>query len=88
MTAEATHRARLRWRCRRGMRELDVLLQRWLDTRWPDASDADRAGFERLLDCEDDALWAWCTGKSEPRDRALRRILRQIVTHSPRAPGG
>ena len=45
---------RLRWRCRRGMRELDQLMLRYLDQRWPQAEDAERKQFLRLLDCEDD----------------------------------
>ncbi|MET0814153.1 MAG: succinate dehydrogenase assembly factor 2, partial [Pseudoxanthomonas sp.] len=41
---------RLRWRCRRGMRELDQLFGRYLDREWASASDADRGVFLRLLD--------------------------------------
>ncbi|HZV23200.1 MAG TPA: succinate dehydrogenase assembly factor 2, partial [Luteimonas sp.] len=60
MTAdEAAELRRLRWRCRRGMRELDRLLERYLDLRWLQASEAERGVFLRLLDCEDDRLWRW-----------------------------
>jgi antitoxin CptB len=47
--------ARLRWRCRRGMRELDVLLARFLDT-CPDGLGDARPAFERLLELPDPAL--------------------------------
>ncbi len=83
----ASERSRLRWRCRRGMRELDVLLERWLDTRWPDATPADRKRFDRLLDCEDDMLWDWCTGRNRPDDRELAEILDQVLAPVPRANG-
>ncbi|MFN7294440.1 MAG: succinate dehydrogenase assembly factor 2, partial [Lysobacteraceae bacterium] len=43
---------RLRWRCRRGMRELDQLMERFLDRAWATSSDPDRALFLRLLDTE------------------------------------
>ncbi|MFO7764660.1 MAG: succinate dehydrogenase assembly factor 2 [Wenzhouxiangellaceae bacterium] len=88
MTVEASERSRLRWRCRRGMRELDVLLERWLETRWSGATPADRARFERLLDCEDDALWDWCTGRTCPEDPELAAIVAQIVAPSPRRSDG
>ena len=40
---------RLRWRCRRGMKELDHLLLRWLEREWPAAGDERRAAFGALL---------------------------------------
>lgn len=71
--------SRLRWRCRRGMRELDTLLERWLAERWPQADPSDRACFDRLLDCEDDQLWDWCMGRSRPDDPGLADIVDQVV---------
>lgn len=71
--------SRLRWRCRRGMRELDTLLERWLAERWPRADASDRRTFERLLDCEDDQLWNWCMGRSTPDDPDLAAIVSQVV---------
>ena len=70
---------RLRWRCRRGMRELDQLMLRYLDQAWPTASEAERAVFLRLLDCEDDKLWRWCMGRERPEDPELHAIVERIV---------
>jgi len=72
-------RGRLRWRCRRGMRELDALLERWLDRHFADAGVEQRAAFDRLLECEDDRLWAWATGRARPEDPALAALMDQIV---------
>jgi antitoxin CptB len=69
---------RLRWRCRRGMRELDQLLVRWLDRRWAEASEAERAVFLRLLDCEDDRLWRWFLGHETAPDAALDSLVQRI----------
>jgi antitoxin CptB len=70
---------RLRWRCRRGMRELDQLFGRYLDHAWLTADAADRATFERLLGCEDDALWRWCLGYDIPEDPALHALVQRIL---------
>lgn len=66
---------RLRWRCRRGMRELDQLLERYLDRRWKQASDAERGLFLRLLDCEDDRLWRWFLGHDPADDAELQPLV-------------
>ncbi len=68
-------RARLRWRCRRGMRELDVLLVNWLERDWLEAGPEQRAAFETLLETEDDRLWAWVTGQKAPADAALVALV-------------
>ncbi len=54
--------AAVRWRCRRGMRELDVLLERYLAEGWPRASAEERAAFVGLLELSDPDLAALCLG--------------------------
>ena len=70
---------RLRWRCRRGMRELDQLLLRWLDTRWVQTSEAERALFLRLLDAEDTSLWHWLLGHEVPADAELAALVAELA---------
>jgi antitoxin CptB len=51
---------RLRWLIRRGMKELDVVMQRYHDHRYAQASASERALFVRLLtQVEDPDIWAW-----------------------------
>lgn len=69
---------RLRWRCRRGMRELDQLLERWLEREWPTAPDSERGVFLRLLDCEDDRLWRWFMGHEAADDTQLDALVQRI----------
>lgn len=69
---------RLRWRCRRGMRELDRLLERYLDRRWPAVSEQERGIFLRLLDCEDDRLWRWFLGHETAPDADLDQLVQHI----------
>ena len=76
--AESPEIKRLRWRCRRGMRELDQLMLRYLDSRWPIADDAERKLFLQLLDCEDDKLWRWFMGLERPEEESIDAIVRRI----------
>lgn len=69
---------RLRWRCRRGMRELDQLFTRYLERVWPVASADDRTTFERLLACEDDRLWRWFLGYEIAEDPELHALVERI----------
>jgi antitoxin CptB len=69
---------RLRWRCRRGTRELDLLLGWWLEDRWPHADAVQRAGFDTLLDAPDPDLWDWLIARIEPPDPAIRVIVHEI----------
>jgi antitoxin CptB len=75
---DAAELRRLRWRCRRGMRELDQLMLRYLDQRWAQASESERALFERLLDTEDDRLWRWFMGREAIADAALEALVAHI----------
>ena len=51
--------SKLKWRCRRGMRELDVLLERYLDRRFLNASSEEQVLFEAFVDLPDDPLIEW-----------------------------
>ena len=70
---------RLRWRCRRGMRELDQLMLRFLDQRWATADDLERSNFLILLDTEDDKLWRWFMGRERPENENLEAIVTLIA---------
>jgi len=73
---------RLRWRCRRGMRELDVLLTRYVDEQYATASAAHQAAFRDLLDSPDPLIYAWFLGRTLPADPALAALV-AIITASP-----
>ena len=72
---------RLRWRCRRGTRELDRMLGWWLDARFADAGAPMQAGFDALLDCSDPDLWDWLTGHLQPSDPRFIPIIDEIRAH-------
>jgi antitoxin CptB len=71
----ATELNRLRWRCRRGMLENDLILARFLDARGATMSEEEVAALDRLLDLADGDLWDLLAGRREPDDAALRPLL-------------
>lgn len=57
---------RLRWRCRRGLLELDIVFTRFLDERYAKLGAVEQASFERLLEHPDPILLAWLQGQEQP----------------------
>ncbi|MDT8410004.1 MAG: succinate dehydrogenase assembly factor 2 [Wenzhouxiangellaceae bacterium] len=82
MTETNAELARLRWRCRRGMQELDFILGNWLTRHGAGADDSQRRRFDRLLDCEDDLIWDWILGRSRPEDAELATMVDELMDES------
>ena len=72
------HLSRLRWRCRRGMLENDLILSRFLDSRGPAITEDEVAALDRLLDLGDNDLWDLLSGHREPTDAAILPLLRSL----------
>lgn len=73
---------RLRWRCRRGTREMDLILDRFL-TAAGDTLDEDEArDLERLLGQSDQDLLDWVARRSAPPDLALAALVDRIRSAS------
>lgn len=70
--------ARLRWRCRRGTREMDLLLLRFLERDYPHLDDREQSLFGALLDEADPDLYAWISGQSEPSNPDYLPIIGKI----------
>lgn len=66
---------RVRWRCRRGLLELDIVLGRFVINRYPDLDKEQRVVFDELLDMPDTELWDVITGKKEPAHAHQRMVL-------------
>jgi antitoxin CptB len=74
---------RLRWKCRRGMRELDQLLARYLERKWRQSPEAERAVFLQLLETEDDRLWHWFMGHESSDDAKIQTLVERIRSLPP-----
>lgn len=69
---------RLVWACRRGMLELDLLLNKFLKGAYEGLEDADKALFARLLGCQDPELFQWLLGSEVPVDPDLASMVKRI----------
>lgn len=74
---------KLLWRCRRGMKELDVLLERFARERLAGASAEQKRAFARLLDLPDPELADYFFGYATPAQPELARLARIIASHQP-----
>lgn len=71
-------RRRLRWRCRRGMLELDELFITFLDRGYDKLNDSERDTFERMLESKDQDLLDWMLLQAEPEDGDYRNLVDKI----------
>lgn len=85
----AADRSRLVWRCRRGTRELDLLLLGWLERHYERADEQQRAQFAALLELPDPVLQAYLLGAECPPPAAhpIIEAIRASCGQGPAAPG-
>jgi succinate dehydrogenase flavin-adding protein (antitoxin of CptAB toxin-antitoxin module) len=80
MTADISNDlSRLRWRCRRGLLELDLVLTRFLDGTWPTLDADTRTRFVHVIDRGDNDLWDLVAGRADladPQDQRIVELLR------------
>jgi antitoxin CptB len=69
---------RVRWRCRRGMLELDIVLQRFVDRSYAQLDDAEKHAFDVLLDMPDTELWDMIAGKRQSEAAEQQAVLEQL----------
>ena len=72
---------RLRWACRRGMLELDLILEPFVEKFYETLEEADQLRFEVLLESEDQSLFMWLMKRQSPDSPDMQRIV-QIIHES------
>jgi len=70
--------ARMRWKCRRGMLELDLLLRDFLDSGYRDLDEAGQQLLDRMLDYPDAVLLEWLMGRIRPTDKDVAQLVDKI----------
>ncbi len=69
---------RLKWQCRRGMKELDVLLENFVSGFEQELCTGAWPEFELLLQAEDDRIWDWLQAPDRPDATAYHHLLSTI----------
>jgi antitoxin CptB len=67
---------RIRWQCRRGLLELDLVLARFLERHLDNLSPVELAAFQRLLQYPDNDLWDLANGKMHAPDPETASIIK------------
>jgi len=73
--------ARVRWACRRGMLELDVILMPYFDNCYQELAEGDRTRFRALLTNPDPDIYNWLMGAEQPEDEDIAKIITNIRTY-------
>jgi antitoxin CptB len=70
--------SRIRWRCRRGIRELDIALQNFLESEYDGLTPDEKEKFHELLEIPDPLLMDWLYGRESPMDQELVNLVERI----------
>ena len=77
--SQTDHQRRLVWQCRRGIKEVEVLLVPYFERHYANLSASDQALFEKLLEQHDVEMFEWFTHRSQPEAPDLARIVRMVM---------
>lgn len=69
---------KLKWRCRRGTLELDIMFQRYLDSAYLKADQSEQQSFLQLQALEDSDLMHYLMGSSIPESKPLARLVHKM----------
>ncbi|MCC4800746.1 succinate dehydrogenase assembly factor 2 [Enterovibrio norvegicus] len=80
LTAE--DKARVKWACRRGMLELDVIIMPFFEECFDDLTEAEKRDFVALLECDDPDLFTWLMGHTRSESPVLSAMTDKIIAHN------
>ena len=72
----------MRWKCRRGMLELDLLLKAFLTQGYQDLDGPGQQRFDEMLDYPDAVLLEWLMGRIRPTDKDVAQLVEKIRSAS------
>lgn len=75
-------KSQLRWQCRRGTKELDSLLESYLDCFYFQSSNVEKSYFNELLQIQDNELIRYLLGSQLPDSKGLTKIVKKIRNNS------
>jgi antitoxin CptB len=74
--------SQLKWHCRRGMRELDVLLMRYMERDYIGAAPEQQEAFALLLSLQDPEILALLSGRVATENDHLQHVVQRLLTNS------
>lgn len=74
---------RLKWRCRRGLREMDLVFEHFIDEHYAKVSPELQAAFERMSDELDLDIYDWLMGRADPPDEEIAQVLKLMLKDKP-----
>ena len=79
MNIDSIELSKIRWRCRRGTKELDHLLLSYFEDDYQDANESERASFEAMLALQDNVLIEMFADSQHIQDKKMQQIIIQII---------
>ncbi|HAF87865.1 MAG: hypothetical protein CMF38_04440 [Legionellaceae bacterium] len=79
---QLARRAKIKWQCRRGMLELDLILDAFLKTHFENLSDKELASLETLLSYPDPVIYHWLLGHEDTLDSTEIRDIVNLISSS------
>ena len=79
MNIDSIELSKIRWRCRRGTKELDHLLLSYFEKHYQDANESGRASFEEILSLQDNVLIEMFADPQQIQDKKMQQIITQII---------
>ena len=79
MNIDSIELSKIRWRCRRGTKELDHLLLSYFENHYQDANESGRDYFEEMLSLQDNVLIEMFADPQNIQDKKIQQIIIQII---------
>ena len=73
-----SEKSKLLWRCRRGVKELDVVFTKFVDSSYDGLSEQQKTTFSQLLDIEDPVILSYVLKQATPDDLDMANIIDKI----------
>jgi len=73
-----SEKSKLLWRCRRGVKELDVVFTNFVESSYDDLSENHKALFSELLDIEDPVILSYMLNQTKPENREMAELVEKI----------